>query len=795
MFDRELINQNKNITMCVSSFVFMLGILAFFNSAGILFSLIVTSILIALMFLNIFSFKKVLFLAFIFYFGFFISGLKVKNYDELMVLAPINSSIEGRIISVPVSTSKDNVKFRFEVQKVGKTEVNGKTFVNINTDNNNFKDLNVGQYISLTGSLRKPFSSTNPSQFDYSSYLRNFNIFTVFYSNEPNIKIIDNNPSLKWKLLASLNNTRKDILKVHSKFLKSPNLEILGGIVFGDDAVAAPEYIKSSFINSGLLHILAASGMNVAFIFAFWSSILWILKIPFKIRTASGILVVILYTLMTGLGPSVVRAALMLIFVLIGKLIDRDANNIALLSLVAVLLLMFNPAYINDVSFQLSFLVTFGLITTGSVISSKIDKIPDWIKIPVIIPLVAQIWVIPIQMFYFNTISLYSIFANIATVNIVSIISFGGFVSSVLAIFKPVANIVCMVSDFINNYFLNLLICISDFFAKLPNCIISTIHPEIYQIVIYYFVIISATYLLHNNKLKECIYTVCTGLLLVTALGIHPVSQDLEIIAFDVQNADCFLIKTPQNKYFMIDTGKAPYKSGNSQAKIIVLKYLKDRGIKNIEGMIVTHFDNDHSGGAVDILKNIKVNKMYLNGEKSSTLTAKKIFETAKEIKQPVEIVKNNTLVYSEPNFHIKNYISTIKGNNNENDSSIITSIKFKKFDMLFMGDAGISAFNSIKNPEFKNTEVLKVGHHGGANVVDKDMIKYLKVDTSLISTGINHFGHPNKGTLDILRSTKILRTDTLNSIKISSNGLKYEIYSYNPNNKKYILKNIMTAR
>ena len=240
MFDRELINQNKNITMCVSSFVFMLGILAFFNSIGIIFSLIITFLLLTLMFLNIFSFKKVLFLSLIFYFGFFISSLKVKNYDDLIIMAPVNSTIEGRIISVPISTTKNNVKFRFEVEKVGKTKVNGKTFVNINTDDNSFKDLNIGQNISISGNLRKPFSSTNPSQFDYSAYLRNFNIFTVFYSNEPNIKILDNNPSLKWKMLALLNNARKYILKVHSKFLKSPNLEILGGIVFGDDAVATP---------------------------------------------------------------------------------------------------------------------------------------------------------------------------------------------------------------------------------------------------------------------------------------------------------------------------------------------------------------------------------------------------------------------------------------------------------------------------------------------------------------------------------------------------------------------------
>ena len=159
-------------------------------------------------------------------------------------------------------------------------------------------------------------------------------------------------------------------------------------------------------------------------------------------------LVVILYTLMTGLGPSVIRAALMLLFVLGGKLIDRDTHSVSLLSLVAVLMLIYNPAYINNVSFQLSFLVTLGLLTTANIVSQKLTKIPDWIKIPVLIPIVAQIWVAPIQMFYFNTFSLYSVLANISIVSMLSVISFGGFVSSVLAVFPPIADVVCKFIDF-----------------------------------------------------------------------------------------------------------------------------------------------------------------------------------------------------------------------------------------------------------------------------------------------------------------------------------------------------------
>ena len=185
-----------------------------------------------------------------------------------------------------------------------------------------------------------------------------------FYAKSVDVSVLPDKPGFRWKFLQSLNNTRNRILDVHAKYLKSPNLEVLGGIVFGDDAVSPPEYIKNSFINSGLLHILAASGMNVAFIYTFWFFILRFLGVPFKPRVLSGMLVVILYTLMTGLGASVIRAALMLLFVLAGKLIDRDAHSVSLLSLVAVIMLIYNPAYINDVSFQLSFLVTFGLLTS-----------------------------------------------------------------------------------------------------------------------------------------------------------------------------------------------------------------------------------------------------------------------------------------------------------------------------------------------------------------------------------------------------------------------------------------------
>ena len=786
--------QNKNLLMFCASLIFMLGILACFYGFAILYSAIFTIFMLFLLFFRLLGIRKVLIFTLIFYSGFFLTFFKIKSYDELLQMVPMDAVVSGRVVSIP-SDKDDKVRFFMQVDDVGGKSIKAKTYVSLLQENNHCENINIGDKISVNGRLRKPFSSTNPSQFDYSAYLKNFNVFTVLYADNGKVKVLPDKPSFKWKFLKGLNSTRQRIISVHSKYLKSPNLEILGGIVFGDDAVSPPEYIKNSFINSGLLHILAASGMNVAFIFTFWFYILRFLKIPYKPRVISGMIVVILYTLMTGLGPSVVRAALMLLFVMAGKLIDRDAHSVSLLSFVAVLMLIYNPAYINDVSFQLSFLVTFGLLTTANIVSSKLEMIPNWIKVPVLIPIVAQLWVAPVQMFYFNTFSVYSVLANISTVSLLSVISFGGFVSSAISVIPQLSDFVCKIFDFFLNYLLTLLVWISNFFGSLKYCVLQTSHPNIMQMILYYLMLVGVTYLIKFNKFKKAFYVVVMVVAVLLVTSLKPVSKDLEIIAFDVQNADAFLIKTPENKYFMVDTGKASYGSSNSQAKIIILKYLKDLGIKNLEGVIVTHFDNDHSGGVVDLISGVQVKTLYLNSNKANTLTSRKIFIKSKELGQKYEIVSGKKDIYREKDLQIRLYKADIGQKDSDNANSIVTLLSYKNFDMLFMGDAGVETFNIIKRGIPHNVEVLKVGHHGGPEVVDSDMLNYLNTKVSVISTGVNYFGHPNKGTLDILRNTDILRTDLLNSIKISTDGNLYKIYSYNPHEKFYEFKEKFLAK
>lgn len=784
--------QNKNSVMFITAMIFIIGVMSYFNDCAIVSGLLISLLLIIFLLKNIISIKYAILWIFIFYIGFFNANFRTASFDNLSKLAPVKGDFTGQIVSIPNSNNSEKTKFFFKVNKFNENDLSGKTLITVSSEDGDFSIFDIGKTFKISGAkLRIPIEATNPSQFDYAKYLRNFNTYSVIYAEKADFSEINTKMTPKWQFMYNLNKIRNKIINIHSQYLKSPNLEILGGVVFGDDAVAPPDYVKDSFVNSGLLHILAASGMNVAFIYTFWFFFMRRLKVPFKLSVMSGMLVVILYTLMTGLGASVVRAALMLLFVLTGKLIDRDAHSISLLSFVALLMLLYNPAYINDVGFQLSFVVTFGILTTAVIVQDKLTciKFPfsNFIIPAVLIPIVAQIWVIPIQMFYFNSISTYSVFANISIVPFLSIVSFGGFISSILALVPLFARYICPVLDFLLNIAITAIVNISNYFSNLPDSLIQTTHPSIFQLSLYYFIVLAFTFLVKTGFHKKLFLLICSLIFVILLSTVNIPNNNFEVIAFDVKNADAFLLKTPKNKYFMIDTGKSGYNGGKSQAKYLLLKYFKDRGIKNLEGLVITHFDNDHSGGAFDLISDLKVKKVYINSFEDKSYTSSKIYKILKEKQIPTVLVTQADKIYSEDNFQITLTRANIDGKNNDNENSIISIVNHNDFVMLFTGDAGVKAFEKLKAELPSNIEVLKVGHHGGNNVVDNVMLEYLNPKVSLISTGINTFGHPTRAVLDTLRHTDIYRTDINHSIKIISKDNKYEVKTFDRSKHKYI--------
>lgn len=806
---KELFSYTKLFTILLSIF-YISGLISCFFELEILSSFLIFIVLSIFIWALNLDFKKAIILYSVFFIGLFRADQSLNLTEVFDEIYSNNVIVQGQVISSK-NISANNGKTKFYL-KSKSAEILGKKYNNISAkvlisgDNALFENVSIGDCVKIKGKLRHPSPATNPYQFDYQNYLLNNDVKDIIYADSfEKVGEVDFKSDKWFYILAKFEKTRNDILEKHSKYIKSPRLEILGGIVFGSEAINPSEEIKENFKNSGLLHLLAASGLNVALIYGIWWWIANLIRFPYNLSILVGAVFVIFYTFMTGFPPSILRASIMLLFVLLGKIIDRNANSLALIFFVGFLILLISPKMLFDVGFQLSFVVTIGLVVCVPIIILKFEKLdkkykerykkssriikystslfsPSAIVGIVAVPLVAQLCVMPLQMYYFNNFTPFSLLANIAVIPFIGVLSFIGFISSIFALIPILNESVIFLFDMIANPLLALLIKISEFFSSFKYSLVTTAGLNIFQISMFWLIGLTFILNLKNNfKNKKQVICFFACLILFFASFIQFNNKNLEILMFDVGNADSFLIKTPKNSYIMIDTGKKPYK-GISDAQMILNKYLKNKRISKIEKLIVTHFDLDHSAGVIDILKENKVNNVIIKNEIISSQISAQILKYLKDNKINYTIAKNDEIIYQEDNIVIKTFIPKLL---DDNESSIITLLTYKNKNLLFMADSGFKGYENIKNKLPKNIEILKIGHHGAKNSVNKKMIDDLNPKYALISVGYNKFNHPHHKTLEILQENDIKIISTRNYGFSKFNMDENKAYFYDNKSKK----------
>ncbi len=775
-----LTKPHKTLILC-SAFIAGTGTaIADFSSYLLITSVIMACALAVLAIKKFLSLRLALIAAGIFAFSAFYTGYRTPEPDGLYSISQRQLELRGKVISEPRDDMPAKTKFYFKADKVklgGNWEpARAKTIVYIYDKHRKFDKIKTGDLLELKGSVNPPYKATNPGEFNYGKYLNRKGIFTMTYVRYDNYKLIGNSGFSAEFFLDKLNRLRSKILDVHRKHLDSPKLELLGGMVFGDRAVPSPKYVEESFIKSGLLHLLAASGLNVGIIFGIWYFLASKAGLGFRVKIITGMLLVGLYSLLTGLPPSVTRATLMLEFVLIGKLMDRCADNSVLLVIVGVLMLLFNPLMIADVSFQLSFVVTLGLLMFTPLLVEKSRPIPEFLSGVFWVPFIAQVCVMPIQAFHFNTFAPYSILANMLVIPFVGIISSSGFAGSIFALIPFIGKYLCFIADKIAEPFIFLLLFISDFIAGLPGALIYVSKPGTIMIIAFYLLLAIVFIVLKNNfSSKKLNFTALIMLLILLTLvfkGNFSFKKELEFMFFDVGQGDSVLVKTPKKKYLLVDTGP-PGKY--SPAKTAIIAYLRDKGIKKLDGIVLTHPDNDHTGGTPDLLGEINVETLYHNGIKRETKNYKRIAKSILQNQVKTRVLKHNDRIELDDELEI----NVMRPNNtimlNDNEDSLVLYIVYDDFSALLMADCEAGSLKVLKEKIKHPVNLLKVGHHGSHNSVNKEFMEYIKPEVSVVSVGKRgyHLNHPHPEVMGLLKEydSRIFRTDRDYAIKISTDG------------------------
>ena len=319
--------------------------------------------------------------------------------------------------------------------------------------------LYPGQRVELKGVIEAFDSSNKNRKSDgFARYLARQDCFAGIKADW--VEFLPGQEPPKWALWR----LRQRIVEAQSRWLEEPAGNLLSAMTLGRRAVDLPYDTRDSFISAGLAHTLAASGFHVSLILGM---VLTALRSrSAKERSLAGATALAVYVGLTGLQPSVVRASVMGLGAMLGLVMERQVKPLGCLFIAATLILIVNPQWIWDVGFQLSAVATLGLIVTVPLLMKLLDWLPVNVATLLAVPIAAYFWTIPLQLLYFQVLPSYSVLLNALVTPLIVLISLGGFISAIAAIFIPI------VGSFIaaNLYYpIHLLIWIVEKFNRLPG--------------------------------------------------------------------------------------------------------------------------------------------------------------------------------------------------------------------------------------------------------------------------------------------------------------------------------------
>lgn len=641
---------------------------------------------------------------------------------------------------------------------------NKKILINIEMSQD-IPSIKYGDSLYIEGEFKKPEEARNYKGYNYKQYLKTKKIIGTVELEKAKI--------LKSSNGSFIHNIQKYIRDTINGTLTDEEGNLLLAILLGDKDKLS-EDIQESFKTSNLSHMLAVSGAHVSYIILGLTYVLQNSIIGKKNGKIVCIIFLLVFMAITNFTPSVTRACIMAVLTLFSGIIYRKSDVYTNISVAALITLIFNPYNLLDLGFQLSYGGTIGIIIFIKRIQEKKSnsKVINYIKQMALVSIYANIIIIPIMMYHFNTVSFTFIISNIMASPILGIIVITGFLFIITSItVKPLTSLIAI---FIKPI-LSILIKISQICSKLPFSNILVVTPYMFNVISYYAIILYCIKSKKNNKCKIIICLLIVLILINFIIYIFP--QKLRIFFIDLGQGDSTLIITPDKKTVLIDGGGS---DSFDVGEKVLLPYLLDRRILKVDYVLISHFDTDHCGGILTIMEKVKVKNIIISeqAEHSENYERFKKLMIHKKIRL-IEVKKGDKIKigrYSE--FKILFPTSRLLSENPLNNNSIVAQFNYNNFKMLFTGDIEKLAEQQILKAEKAEirADILKVAHHGSKTSSIPEFIKAVKPKIALIGVGKNNtFGHPNQQTIKNLENIKcrIYRTDLQGEIiiKIDQKG------------------------
>lgn len=636
-----------------------------------------------------------------------------------------------------------------------------------------YTKFKYGDILSFRSSISNPTILNNPYEFNYKRYLNSKNIAGTFATYDASV-IDVSTPNVLKKVVYNL----REKIEVKLDYLMVQNeKELFKSMLYGNDKLL-DEQIKENFRQSGVSHLLAVSGSNIAVFIMIISYISSKLNKKFSIIFLA--FATYIFCAFSSFEISVIRASVFFVISNCFKKKVVNSNVYIILILSFVILEIYNPYIIFNVGLQMSYLSVISIIMFQSILFSFLDiKLKGVLKIKyktpqgvikIIYKITSQILqyfsltfsvyilLFPLQVYYFNSFNIVSFLSNVLISFIDSLFSILGYISLLLVFVPYVSNILLNVVILI----LKVLIILTNYFANFDNLNIDFATPDILSVLLYYACII----LLYNKKyvilyikkqyrryacfsIKIICFTsfiyICTSYIYLNYISNY-------VIYFNVEQGNMAFIKYKDTN-IVVDIGSTK----ENLAENILLNFLKKKNIKKLDAIILTHFHTDHINGVGEkLLSTVDVKRIVYARPKEDT---KEFYKTKNLLNNyniaKLEVTKEDKLQLGKITVDVLspdvNY--KIRDKDVANANSIVGIIYVDGKNLVFMGDATSNTENYLllSNAKIPDIFIYQVGHHGSKTSSSKEFIGKLNIKNAVISSKKKVYNHPSEETLKTL--------------------------------------------
>ena len=646
----------------------------------------------------------------------------------------------------------------------------------------------IGSVITVHGFFA-PFSkATNPGEFDSRAYYMSLKIggklrqSEILYESEKHSVLSEALYELKqhWKK------------RLYSIFPEK-EASVMCTMLLGETSETDKE-LKALYKRNGIIHILSISGLHITIVGISLYNLLRKSGIPTCVAASIGGGILLLYGLLTGMSISAVRAIGMYLLKMLSHICKRTYDMLTALGVMGALMALQNPEYLCHAGFLLSFGAVLGIgvlypVLAGekqnacrrfsrryhgkimTIFTTLLDNMISGIKQSVLSGLSVSLTTLPILLWFYYEVPVYSMLLNLLIIPFMSMVLCFGLLAMLLPGLGVFGTVDCVILWGYEWLCRN--------FERLPYHTWNPGRPQLWQVLLYYTiwllvvlgghrrnyrnVLISrfrkrfrskkngkdVSYLLRGFALTAMVIVLCAD-----------APAESRITFLDVGQGDCICIQTAFGETYLFDCGSS---SRDEVGRYVLLPFLKYSGIRKLDGVFVSHEDSDHKNGIDELLsfaeeEGITIEQLYLPGE----------------------ICAGECVGSDKASILCLHPAEDFQGEDNESSQCFYVELwddkkAQKKLTLLLTGDVEGKGerllIEQLHQYEIKQSNILKVAHHGSRYATSESFLQQLKPQLSVISCGRNNsYGHPHENTLERLTDVGsiVLTTPDCGAIMVS---------------------------